>query len=138
LAAAVYLGALGGALLGAIGGGVILTATILTFHGSEFGDTEGLFALVVATVIGTLVGLMVGALNGVVIVSLVHIWQQRSAHGIDRTRVAVAATATTLVGGLAILGLVMHGMGVMFICCPAVAAALLAWPMSRRLPLTHN
>jgi hypothetical protein len=79
--AAVYRGGLGGALLGTISGGVILAATILTFRGSAYGDTQGLYALVAAAVIGALAGLLVGAMNGLVITLLVYFWARPGQRG---------------------------------------------------------
>jgi hypothetical protein len=135
--AALYLGGLGGAFLGAAGGVLMLAAILASYLGSAYGAVLGLFALITALVTGTVAVVLVGALDGLVMTLVVHVCARPGKGGLGSQHVALAACVTTLAGGTAVLEVVTRGMNGAFIYVPAAAAALLAWPMSRRLPITR-
>jgi hypothetical protein len=135
LIAAAYLGGLGGALLGAISGIVLMTATISSFSGSGYGVGEGVFALMAAVVLGSVVGLVVGIFNGAMMSVLSRTFVLRGKAGIRWNGVAAVAVATTAASGLAVLHVVMVRTSAVFVYLPAIAGALLALPLSRKLPL---
>jgi hypothetical protein len=98
------------------------------------GDTAG-----AATLIGGVGGLVVGMVTGTVLHLLAGaaILGNR-AQGLSPARLSAVAFLITGVASFALLDVLFHGSPGILIYPPAAAAALLAIPLSRRLPLSRQ
>jgi hypothetical protein len=133
--ASTYLGFLSGIWLGTLGGLLLAIPVVYVQGDTGYAVYQGGFAVVTGLVIGAVVGLVVGLLNGSALTALSHTAVLRSRTGISRNRLTIVAAVTTGLGTFSLLYLLLKGTGGLLAYSPALAGALLAVPMSRRLRL---
>ena len=121
--AAAYLGVRGGAILGGAFG-IVTMAALRTFYPLIF---------VAAVAIGAVLGLVVGVINGIVMAGVSRALSSQEPAGLQRRHVTVTTVLTTGLASTAIL-LALFRSDDLLIYVLAIAAALLSWPLSRKLP----
>jgi hypothetical protein len=129
--ASAYLGTVTGLGLGALYG---LVFAIVTAFG-DYAPGLGGFAVVAGCLVGTIAGLTIGTLNGIVLAVLLRTAILRAGTGVSRNRVTGVAVVTTSLGSMALLHTLLQSSGGIFVYPPAIAATLMAVPMSRKLRL---
>jgi hypothetical protein len=128
------LGSGSGVLLGAATGIAITIAA-----GPSYGAGFGLWAVAAAILIGGIGGLLVGTVTGTVLHLLAStVILRNRAHGLSPARLSPVAFLITGLASFALLDVLFHGSPGILIYPPAAAAALLAIPLGRRLPLSRQ
>ena len=131
------LGTLGGVVVGALTG-IVLTVVTATSDGASYAAGLGLWLFGISVLFGGAAGLLVGAINGTFLraLALTRILRNRS-DNLSQPRVSAAAFLISGLCSFALLSILLPGSpGLIY---PLTgAAALLAVPLSRKLPLDHR
>jgi hypothetical protein len=126
-------GAAGGLLLGILGGIIIIASIFYSYGFTYYAMTLVGLAILASLAVGIVSGLIVGILNGVTLGIISRTAVLRSGTGVMRSRVSAITACTTGLSGLAVLYLLFRR-DVLFVYPPAIAGALVATLLGRRLP----